>query len=456
MGSQVEMVAGCGAASLILLQLLIAVSCFGLEDASMDRTGVVTLSETELTASNTTAVKVPKMTEAESVKQAVSDTEKKFGGAAQTLAKQETELSSKSKVAALDQVKADLKDLKSKVKDDKAGLKAAKQVLNQAKKSGSQNKIKEASQRFHKQRKEFAQDVKKIKRQEAGISKLQKVLGVSAKKPPPVLSVCDKSFEETTSKCYQSAEKRVKAGDIIGTILAQDKVKTRRSKAELIKERSQIKKLAAECKEKAEKARTECKKIQAKLERQKQEEASIRSKMKETAVAVASAEAVKKVSQKHMAQVKKLLNQKKEEVNPITGLFLYDNAVFYVNSQGVKSLVQFPTVDCQKATAGIDPHTFDDAKSDNYYLDEKASNLACEGPAYSNVEDPSVYCHCECLGINDDRKQGGKCSVWTENKEPWCFVNHRCAHPNVADKYEDSPQKSLPPNTAILHGCVNK
>lgn len=358
--------------------------------------------------------------------------------------------------AALDQVKADLKDLKSKVKDDKAGLKAAKQVLNQARKSGSQKKIKEASKSFHKQRREFAQDVKKIKRREAGISKLQKVLGVSAKQPPPVLSVCDKSFEETTSKCYQSAEKRVKAGDIIGTILAEDKVKARRSKAELIKERNQIKKLAAECKEKAEKARTECKKIQAKLERQKQEEASIRSKLKETAAAVASAEAVKKVSQKHMAQVKKLLNQKKEEVNPITGLFLYDDAVFYVNSQGVKSLVQFPTIDCQKATAGIDPHTFDDAKSDNYYLDEKASKLACEGPAYSNVDDPTVYCHCECLGINDDRKQGGKCSVWTENKAPWCFVNHRCAHPHVAEKYEDSPQKSLPPNTAILHGCVNK
>ena len=47
----------------------------------------------------------------------------------------------------------------------------------------------------------------------------------------------------------------MKAGDIIGTILAEDKVKARRSKAELIKERSQIKKLAAECKEKAEKAK---------------------------------------------------------------------------------------------------------------------------------------------------------------------------------------------------------
>ena len=91
--------------------------------------------------------------------------------------------------AALDQVKADLKDLKSKVKDDKAGLKAAKQVLNQARKSGSQKKIKEASKSFHKQRREFAQDVKKIKRQEAGISKLQKVLGVSANQPPPVLSL---------------------------------------------------------------------------------------------------------------------------------------------------------------------------------------------------------------------------------------------------------------------------
>ena len=67
----------------------------------MDRTGVVTLSETELTASNTTAVKVPQMTEAESVKQAVSDAEKKFGGAAQTLANQETELSSKSNAAAI-------------------------------------------------------------------------------------------------------------------------------------------------------------------------------------------------------------------------------------------------------------------------------------------------------------------------------------------------------------------
>merc|ERR1712072_1494720 len=163
---------------------------------------------------------------------------------------------------------------------------------------------------------------------------------------------------------------------------------------------------------------------------------------------------VEKVSGANEAKFATLTAKPPEPEDVITGLFLSDNAVFYINSQGLKTLVQFPTIECKKATAGIDPESFDDAKHEFYFLDQKASKLACEGPAYTNVEDPSVYSNCECLGVKDDDNRGSTCTAWTAGKSPWCFVNNACAHPDATPKYEDEPDRRLPKNTKILTTCV--
>jgi hypothetical protein len=152
-----------------------------------------------------------------------------------------------------------------------------------------------------------------------------------------------------------------------------------------------------------------------------------------------------------LASMTNHVNKDRRPVMP-QGVFQYDNTVWYVNSDGQKQLVQYPTPPCHRASRGITPANFEDAPGMSLYLGKEESTKACEGPAYDSLGDTTIYAHCKCNGVTDPHSNsGGKCARWGPAKKAWCFVSHRCQYPGASPLRKDGG--TVPSYNKVLEDC---
>jgi len=304
---------------------------------------------------------------------------------------------------------------------------------------------------------------KLIARTQTAVKKLSKMNGENPGSAIKV-SPCKGILAATKKKCYSSARTQVNNGDIVSLILGPKELGSSdepEPDQKALANQKIIARKVGECHAKAEAEMEKCTKVakvQTKMQHMSAENtqaiavAKSRIKKSRSAIKVATALAIKSGEIAGSTTV--------GPAHP-SGLFVAHHSVYSVNSQGFKSLVKYPTIQCAKATGGIDMNAFEDEKGAGYFLDKKQSEDACDGPAYVNTEDVTVWINCLCGGVSDAYEMGGSCKKWVTGTKPWCYVHASCEHPMTIGAFpdpEDTPQqreikKRIPAQHKRMKNC---
>jgi hypothetical protein len=260
---------------------------------------------------------------------------------------------------------------------------------------------------------------------------------------PKVVTPCQKAYTATVAKCPSAAVKQVKQMGLISNIL-----KNQAGTADLSPDtnsgyQNQVDKKLSECRAKAQKFSQACETAYDAQLRERNDVKKVYKALGEQKAKVDEAAELQKTAAKHNIKVQQLLSRGDNGAPTPVGIFLHDNAVWYVDRNDKKSLVKFPTSGCSRATHGIDPNSFDNEANDKlFFMDKKASEKACDGPVYQNIENPGLWLNCECSGASDKNKEGGSCASWG-GKQNWCYVVPTCAHPNTKTVENSKSKKQL-------------
>lgn len=259
-------------------------------------------------------------------------------------------------------------------------------------------------------------------------------------------TACDTTYITTKAKCMEVAETQVRQSSIVASLtLDQGAGDLSSTNSEF---HDKITKISKECTAKAKALMKKCKQA---MEKQTENEKALqgyRSKLQQQAHKSRAAKLLGGKVADLNQKMEKMLAPKPLAKSVPVGIFVADSSVWYVNKHNKKQLIKFPTKGCGRATEGISPEFFDDEpKKELYFMDKKASEQACDGPVYSNVDEPAVWAHCDCNGVENKEQEGTRCAVWTQNEQPWCYVSASCLHPHA------QADTGAPDDAKRLHGC---
>merc|ERR1711998_461124 len=344
--------------------------------------------------------------------------------------------------AALQKLQAEVKRLAAKQTSNHAAVRKTEAAMSEAQTQGNKAKVASIKEELDAARQRASAGSKELTGAKAALAKMTATVGELSKRGATSKpSECDVTLKKTVAACNADVKLEREAASEVKQLDA----KSQSDKAEKAKAK-------AVCNVRAKAAFDAC---EQKLKEKKKAEAALKiakKEAKENAATLATAKAAAKQAKQMKATLQNHISQPPVKKSHPKGLFLHDNAVWYVNGEGKKSLVKYPTRSCEKASLGVIPEAFEDAQAKKLFLDQQASKNACEGPAYvSKVVDQ--YANCECSGIANKLGEGKKCQRWGSHKEPWCFVPSACAFPKVAST---AGETAIPPGSKIVFGCREK
>jgi|ERR1719272_338083 len=352
-------------------------------------------------------------------------------------------------------------ELNDKLTQQMTVLEAGKEEMLSAEKKKKQlvasgAKVTQVNQLLEKLKKRNEKAGQTIDRTQSAVTKLAKMNGELPPGSRKTVSPCLKILANTKKKCYESVRKEVSQSDVVALILSPGEApaelgSTDDPDPQDQAQRAIIDRKVKACHDKADLHLDECEKISKVMI---QSEKS----MKDNKKAVVDADLMLTQSGQAHILAKKLSIRSNDimdttSVGPVqpSGLFVHNMAVYFVNTLGNKRLVKYPTIGCAKATGGIDANAFEDEAGKAYYMTEKESATACDGPAYENVADISVWVNCLCSGTADKHKRGSSCKKWNKEMKPWCYVNSGCDHPAAMKLFENSKDN---PSTKIMRARI--
>ena len=231
-------------------------------------------------------------------------------------------------------------------------------------------------------------------------------------KPPP--NECDKGLDATLKQCEipvdilgkelatlkkargQALQKKAEA--LRSTLQAPEEVVeliqvgTSRPKtiSEVGDELATATSAKVNCIAKAKKVKFSCFKALTAFNAANKDVAHFKGEADKISTTLANAKHDEKIQTVYEKMIINHVNKNRKEVKP-NGIFRYKNTVWYVNTDGKKQMVQYPTPPCARAMDGIHPANFEDASVKKLYLNIDDSTKACKGPVYQGMGDPSLF-----------------------------------------------------------------
>jgi len=205
-----------------------------------------------------------------------------------------------------------------------------------------------------------------------------------------------------------------------------------------------------ECSKRAKKVKSSCLMALTAFNAANKDVGQFKVEANKLSTTLANAKHEEKIQTAYETMMINHVNKNRKEDKP-NGIFRYKNTVWYVNKDGKKQMVQFPTPPCARATNGIHPANFEDETVKKLYLDNDDSSKACKGPAYQGMGDPSLFAKCKCNGAVDGKNQGASCGKWGAATKAWCFVSSECLYPKALPEREDAGQ--VPSYSKAMQDC---